>query len=84
MSVETISIYVHFMFPILLLSRGFPFSGFDIWMSESIPYDESNELHRHVKVGRDILSSVVLSIGSEANAHIFPDIDMSIWNGSKD
>jgi hypothetical protein len=80
MSVETISMYVHFMWPILLLSRGFPFEGFDGWMSEPIPYDKTNELHRHVKLGRDILASFVLSIGSESNSHIFPEIDMSVWH----
>lgn len=54
MSVQTICIYTSFMFPILLLGREFPFTGFEQYMGYSITYDENDELHRHVKVGRDI------------------------------
>jgi hypothetical protein len=72
-SVETIYIYLQFVFPLLLLSPDFPFGGFRA-------YKEADELHYHVRFGRDILASVILSLGREDNApFIFPDIDMSIW-----
>jgi hypothetical protein len=72
-SVETIYIYLQFVFPLFLLSPDFPFGGFRT-------YKEADEFHYHVRFGRDILASVILSLGREDNApFVFPDIDMSIW-----
>ncbi len=82
-SVGTIFMYASFIFPILLLHHEFPFKGFDAYMgSGSVKYDEFNELHKHVKIGRGILASLVLSLTPEDETnmlHVFPDIDMSIW-----
>jgi hypothetical protein len=79
-SVDTIYIYLQFVFPILLLSRDFPFESQALHMGSSRAYNEAEELHRHVRVGRDILASVILSLGNENNApHLFPELDMSIW-----
>jgi hypothetical protein len=68
------------VFPVLLLHRKYPFEGFGGVTAATIQFDENNELHRHVKIGRDILASLVLSLGSEQN-HQFvdPQIDYSIF-----
>lgn len=79
-SVETIYIYCHFMFPILLLRPRFPF---EIAHPEISPVvrDEKNEFHQHVGVGRNVLGSLILSLGTENNRkHVFPEYDMSIWS----
>lgn len=77
-STNTIYTYLHYLFPILLLSRKFPFDGCGAHIQRA--YDETNELHRHVQIGRDILASLILSLGTETNKpHIFPECDMSIW-----
>jgi len=77
-SVDTIFILLKFIFPVLLLGREFPFDKSSQEISRK--YDDSDELHRHVKVGKDILASLILSLSQESNiAHVFPDIDMSIW-----
>jgi hypothetical protein len=70
------------MFPLLFLCHGFPFEGFDAHMAGgNLKYDESNELHRHVKIERDILGSLILDLFKEdENAEHFPPIDMSIWS----
>lgn len=80
-SVDTIYIYVAFMFPLLLLHHEFPFEGFGASMGGgNVTYDETNEFHKHVKIGRGVLSSLILSLGHDQNGpHVFPDIDMSIW-----
>ena len=77
-SANTISIYTHFTFPILLLSRNFPFEnhGRKIYRI----YDESNESHRHLKIGRGILASIILSINGEGSSrYVFPELDLSIF-----
>lgn len=77
-SAETIFVYTQFVFPILLIGGKFPFDGFDRFMSQPIPYDEGNELHRSIRIGGSILASLILSVGSEDNApHFFPEIDLS-------
>lgn len=79
-SCETIYIYAQYLFPILLLSRHFPFQGWEGHISRT--YDENEELHRHIHIGRDVLASVILSLGKDTNApHLFPEMDMSIWIG---
>lgn len=73
MSVLTISIYTNCFMPLLLLSN-FPFEGFDAWLQKPIDYDASDEMHRHVKAGRSVLASLILSLSMESNApHIFPE-----------
>lgn len=80
-SVETVFIYVQFMFPILLLSTNIPFSEEQSYILRT--YDETDELHRHVQIGRHILASVILSLGAYAGSkHTFPDYDMSIFGGT--
>jgi hypothetical protein len=84
-SVETIYIYLQFIFPILLLSHEFPFEGPVPQTGNSRTYDETNEFHRHVRLGRGILGSVILSLGKESNVpFVFPDFDMSIWLAEPD
>lgn len=80
-SVDTIYMYASFLFPILLLQHEFPFRDFEAWMGGGgVLYDETNEMHKHVKCGREILGSLILSLGKDTNVpHVFPETDMSIW-----
>ena len=78
-SAYTIHAFSAFMFPILTLSRNFPFQGYDDFLCAPVSYDDRNEFHLHVKVGRDILASMILSTCSETNNHVFPDFDLSIF-----
>lgn len=72
MSVLTISLYADCIFPLLLLSD-FPFEGFDDALAHPVEYDPSDEMHRHVRLGRSVLASMVLSLSKESNIpHIFP------------
>lgn len=81
-SVTTIYIYAQFVFSVLLLSRHFPFEDYEPHIKRF--YDETNEWHRHVRIGRDILASFILSAESEANApHLFPELDLSIWGDER-
>jgi hypothetical protein len=81
-SVNTIYYLLLYMFPIFVLNREFPFG-------DRLPlgirtYDDGNDFHRHVKIGSSILASVILGLASDTKAaHIFPDIDMSIWPDDK-
>jgi len=77
-SVWTIYASVVYMFPLCLFNHGFPFEGFDNHMGSIIRFDKSSEHHRHVKYGRDILSTLILSI--KDNEDFFPEIDLSIFN----
>jgi len=80
-SVDTIYVYIQFVFPILLLGRNIPFGEQAPHIASQRTFDEADEFHRHVHIGRDILAGVILSLGTESNApHIFPDFDMSIWD----
>ena len=77
-SVDTIQYYSRFLLPILLLNdcpfrREYPsrlrtrFSG-------------KNEFHRHVRHGRGVLASLVISLSSEDNRdYVTPKFDFSIW-----
>jgi hypothetical protein len=69
----------------LLLKDDFPFAGYGEHMSGgNIKYDKTQELHKHVKIGRGVLGSLILSLGTESNfPHVFPEIDMSIWEGRR-
>lgn len=79
-SVDTIFILLQFVFPVLLLTRTFPFGMAMPQFRSPRTYNENDELHRHVHIGRDVLASVILSLSKESNAqHVFPEIDMSIW-----
>ncbi len=85
-SVDTIYIYASFLFPILLLKHEFPFRGFEAWMEGGgVEFDETDEMHKHIKHGRGILSGLILSLGKDTNSpHVFPEPDMSIWEESTD
>ncbi len=79
-SVSTISIYMSFIFPILLVCRGFPFDIAWPHVHQKIKYDANDELHRHVHIGRDVLSSLVLSLVKETNLkYVYPEPDLSIF-----
>ena len=42
-------------------------------LTKPIPYDTADEMHRHVKLGRPVLASLILSRNKESNiAHIYP------------
>lgn len=74
MSILTISIYTSCFMPLVLLGTAFPFEGFDDWLSNSIAYDPADEFHRHVKVGRSVLASLILSLSKESNIpFIYPE-----------
>ncbi|OCJ18322.1 hypothetical protein A6U87_05385 [Rhizobium sp. AC44/96] len=80
-SVNTIYIITQFIFPVLILGSNFPF-GF-VREGDTEPfraYDRNQELHRHVRTGRDILASLIISLCQEINRpFVFPEFDMSIW-----
>lgn len=72
MSVLTISLYADAFLPLVLLSD-FPFSGIEGSLDTPIVYDPDDELHRHVKLGRSVLASLILSLNKETNiSHIYP------------
>lgn len=84
-SIDTIFIYLQFVFPVLLLNRSFPFGMGAPHFRIKRRYKKSDELHRHVKIGRDVLASLILSLSKEENSrHVFPEIDMSIWPSADD
>lgn len=70
MSIMTIAIYADCFLPLVLLSN-FPFDGFDDTLSQPIAFDAADEMHRHVKAGRSVLASLILSLSKESN---FPRI----------
>lgn len=73
MSVLTVGIYTSSILPLLLFSD-FPFSGFEAWLSRPAAFDPANELHRHVRTGRSVLGSLIMSLSKESNIpHIFPE-----------
>ena len=83
-SVETIYIYTSFVFPVLLLHDKFPFEQFDEYLGPPIKFDNGNELHRHVREGRFVLASLILSLVKASNrSHVFPEYDMSIFKGER-
>jgi len=72
MSVMTIALYADCVLPLLLLTD-FPFEGFNAPIMRPISYDTSNEMHRHVRLGRSVLASLVLSLNTESNhPYIYP------------
>ena len=72
MSVLTISLYADAFLPLVLLSD-YPFTGFDAALDSPIVYDPEDEMHRHVKLGRMVLASLILSLNKESNiGHIYP------------
>lgn len=83
MSAETIYIYSQFSFPIFLLSQSFPFEESEYY--SFVEYEESNELHKHVKIGRTVIASIILSIGSGKNdENVRPNLDVSIFPERQD
>jgi hypothetical protein len=79
-SADTIYIYCAFMFPILVLNCDFPFKNWGDHLSKRIKYRDADEFHRHVRHGRSVLASLILSLGKDTNVpHVFPNIDVSIW-----
>jgi hypothetical protein len=77
-SANTIFIYTKFMLPALLLSKNFPFGGFEGYIDRE--YDESDHFHRRVRIGRGVLASLILSSCNEGNAlHVMPELDYSIF-----
>lgn len=72
MSVATIALYADCFLPLVLLSD-YPFEGFDDALSRPIFYDAEDEMHRHVKLGRSVLASMILSLNKDSNfSHIYP------------
>lgn len=79
-SVETISIFAAFLFPILLLDPEFPFKECEKSSGSEKIYDTSNEFHFHVKHGRDVITSMILSLHNPDNREmVFPEADLSIF-----
>ena len=72
LSVATIALYADSFLPLVLLSD-YPFGGFDTVLTKPIRYNSADEMHRHVKLGRRVLVSLILSLNKESNvAHIYP------------
>jgi len=81
-SAYTVSIYAEKIFPLLFLYPGFPFKDFGTHTARGrLEYDESNELHQHVEIGRDILARLIISLLliHDDDAEHFPQIEWSIW-----
>ncbi|MES0869292.1 hypothetical protein [Pseudovibrio sp. SCP19] len=77
-SVDTISIFLTFAFPVLLLSHDFPFSGFKGHIERS--FDENDELHKHIRYGRGVLTNLIMSINQpDTYDYLRPCFDLSIW-----
>jgi hypothetical protein len=65
---------------ILLLFREFPFVCPPGTLRKRIKYNPQDQFHRHVKIVRDVLGSVVLSLGKDTNVGlVFPELDDSIF-----
>lgn len=82
-AVDTIYTYASFMFPMVLLHHDFPFdnasAGWPI-----IRFKKGNEIHKHVREGRSVLASLILSLGTKSNErYIFPEYDLSIFRARK-
>ncbi|MGJ3648220.1 hypothetical protein ACLB0R_07090 [Sphingomonas sp. GlSt437] len=72
MSVLTISLYADAFLPLVLLTD-YPFTGFDGAFTAPINFDPEDEMHRHVKLGRSVLASLILSLNTESNiGHVYP------------
>lgn len=72
MSAMTIALYADSFFPLVLLSD-YPFTGFEASLTRPIDFDPTNEMHRHVKLGRSVLASLILSLSKESNIpYIYP------------
>ena len=55
-SAHTVWVYIKFMLPIVLLHHGFPFQGFDKHFGKKIKYSSQKSLHRHVRLGKQVLA----------------------------
>ena len=83
-SVDTIYIYASYMFSMLLLHHEFPFERIGEGFPRPIRFEEETEFHKHVKEGRFILASLILSLGKQSNrAYIFPEYDLTIFKKRK-
>lgn len=72
MSVATIALYADTFLPLVLLFD-YPFTGFENSLTQPIDFNPQNEMHRHVKLGRSVLASLILSLSKESNfPHIYP------------
>lgn len=72
-SIGTIETYLSFLFPLVLALRDFPFGKKTRHFRRPCRYNATNEFHRHVKYGRDVLTSLVLSLNNEgSHQYIYP------------
>lgn len=80
LSVFTIYIYAAFVYPIMLLSKEYPFDGYEKYMGEVVPYDDDHYIHVHVKYGRHVLTELLdIVCGDMGDNEIFPEFDYSIY-----
>lgn len=87
-SIGTTRTYISFLFPLILAIDGFPFGKKTKLFAKPRRYSPDNELHRHVKYGRSVLGSLVLSLNSESNVpYIYPQVASlakNVGNNSED
>ena len=78
-SIETIRTYLSLLFPMFLIVGDFPFGKkFSPYMKPR-RYQAKNELHRHVRHGRSVLGSLILSLSHEPNLDLVFPKDTVTW-----
>ena len=74
-SIGTIETYISFLFPAVLAIGDFPFGKKTKLFGKPRRYFATNEMHKHVKHGRSVLGSLVLSLNKTSNhPYIYPEV----------
>ncbi len=67
--------YISGLFPLILAIGDFPFGKRTKLFGRPRRYSPANELHKHIKQGRTVLGSLVLSLNAESNHPlIYPEV----------
>ncbi len=74
-SIGTIEIYISFLFAVIIAVSDFPFGKRTKYFGRPRRYSAANEIHKHVKHGRSVLTSLVLSLNSnDSHPYIYPEV----------
>lgn len=83
-SIGTIETYISFLFPLVLVLGDFPFGKKTKHFGRARRYVATNELHKHIKCGRTVLASLVLSLNKTTNhPYIYPEVASLDGDGSQ-